>query len=513
MLLIVLLLCVMTSVYVAFRRRDILSVYLLGMSISSGIMLAGVAVYIAKMGGVAATQTQFLFFSNEIQKWVRFLPIFLDRLGYIVAVGRSLFPLFVFFLAIETTMVDWVRRRQKLFRALGCILPVLSLVYYYPPFFQSLIRGRYWLLSLTIKGSIWWIVIYLSGSIVLLLAEYRATTIPVFKRRFRHVVLSVVSICGLYMLYAGKDPAQIYNMFVAEYIRIGVAGYISPSLPALGWTILGLCTVFFVILGSYGMVRYIQLDYQNDRQDLMLQRKIDVAGLGISAFSHGLKNQLLTGRVVHKRLSRLLCGLPADTMEQTPEWAQIKANVEQLFALNEGMLCRLDELHRSVKTNRITLTPQKTGEIAENALLRFSQKYPREAVTLEVECTRYVLADMEHLCEAICNLLNNGYEAALPATEKPALTFRVYPERLWTAFEIRDNGPGIPKEMESKIFDPFISSKNANYNWGMGLYFVKSIVKSHLGLVRIENRSAKRSETSFFVLLPLFDLDKRGESQ
>ena len=60
MLIVVLLLCLATSVYVALRRRDSLSLYLLGMSLCSLAMLAGIVVYIAKIGGTAAQQRTLL---------------------------------------------------------------------------------------------------------------------------------------------------------------------------------------------------------------------------------------------------------------------------------------------------------------------------------------------------------------------------------------------------------------------------------------------------------------------
>ena len=54
-------------------------------------------------------------------------------------------------------------------------------------------------------------------------------------------------------------------------------------------------------------------------------------------------------------------------------------------------------------------------------------------------------------------------------------------ERLYTLIEVSDNGLGMSKSQIKKIFDPFYSSKNSNYNWGMGLYYVREVVKSHLG--------------------------------
>lgn len=68
--------------------------------------------------------------------------------------------------------------------------------------------------------------------------------------------------------------------------------------------------------------------------------------------------------------------------------------------------------------------------------------------------------------------------------------------------EVRDNGKGMTKSQTKKIFEPFYSSKNSNSNWGMGLYYVREIVKSHLGMLRIESEEDRGS--SFFILLPKY---------
>ena len=44
MLILVLMLCLATAVYVALRRRDVLSLYLLGMSVCNLVMLAGIVI-------------------------------------------------------------------------------------------------------------------------------------------------------------------------------------------------------------------------------------------------------------------------------------------------------------------------------------------------------------------------------------------------------------------------------------------------------------------------------------
>ena len=501
MLILVLILCLATAVYVALRRRDVLSLYLLGMSVCNLIMLAGIVIYIAKMGGTAAQQRAFLFLMPELQTWLQYLPLSMDKLGYVVAVGRSLFPLFALLAALETTMIPFFRRRLKSLRILACIPPALWLTYYYPRVFRHLIDGRLWVLPILINVVLAGIVIYLAASAALMVLEYRATTMPVFKRNFRYVLLCFLSISVLYLLYGVKDPAQIYNMFISEYIRLGVTSYISSSLPGLGWVVLGLCTVFTVVLGSYNMVRYTQISYDDTKQDLILQRKFDAAGMGVSVFVHGVKIQLLSSRVPHKKLSRALA-------EDPPDLERIRACAAQLNDLNEGMLRRMDELYRSVKNNAITLTPVTVDQLALTAVERFHGKYPDQPVIVELSTHRQILADLGHLSEAVCNLLCNGYEAAVQAgREEPRVTLRVRAERMWTVVETADNGKGIPLELQNKIFEPFFTSKNTNHNWGMGLYYVRKIVKSHLGRLRLESRPDEG--TSFFIMLPLYDTHQK----
>ena len=120
-----------------------------------------------------------------------------------------------------------------------------------------------------------------------------------------------------------------------------------------------------------------------------------------------------------------------------------------------------------------------------------------------------VLADVQHLSEALYNLLTNAHEAFMASVkEEEHLMLIIHSERLYIGFEVRDNGMGISKQDQRKIFDPFYTSKNTNYNWGMGLYYVRKIVKSHLGILRLESKVGEG--TSFFVMIPRYEPRIRG---
>ncbi len=61
-------------------------------------------------------------------------------------------------------------------------------------------------------------------------------------------------------------------------------------------------------------------------------------------------------------------------------------------------------------------------------------------------------------------------------------------ERLYVVLEVRDEGCGMTKAEQKKIFEPFYSSKNSNTSWGMGLYHVRTIVRAHVGSLRVESK-------------------------
>ena len=62
------------------------------------------------------------------------------------------------------------------------------------------------------------------------------------------------------------------------------------------------------------------------------------------------------------------------------------------------------------------------------------------------------------------------------------------------------------RDQHKKIFEPFYSSKNSNTSWGMGLYHVRTIVRAHVGSLRVESKPGRG--TSFFVLLPKYVQDR-----
>jgi two-component system, NtrC family, nitrogen regulation sensor histidine kinase GlnL len=84
----------------------------------------------------------------------------------------------------------------------------------------------------------------------------------------------------------------------------------------------------------------------------------------------------------------------------------------------------------------------------------------------------------------------HGVRLALPGTgEKVGLPLEI---------SIRDNGPGVPEDLRSHMFDPFVSTKERGS--GLGLALVAKIVADHGGVIECDSEPRR---TTFRLLMPM----------
>ena len=65
----------------------------------------------------------------------------------------------------------------------------------------------------------------------------------------------------------------------------------------------------------------------------------------------------------------------------------------------------------------------------------------------------------------------------------------------------QDTGQGIPAEIQSKIFNPFFTTKEIGKGTGLGLSLVYEIVGKHNGKISLDSEVGRG--TTFHVFLPL----------
>ena len=115
----------------------------------------------------------------------------------------------------------------------------------------------------------------------------------------------------------------------------------------------------------------------------------------------------------------------------------------------------------------------------------------------------------------LLNLINNAFYAApLPPEggfknpnyiHKPTVTISTTSSKspsgdLGVEIRIKDNGPGIPKKILDKIFQPFFTTKPSGQGTGLGLSLAYDIVKAHGGELKVEPKEGEGCE--FIIQLP-----------
>lgn len=119
----------------------------------------------------------------------------------------------------------------------------------------------------------------------------------------------------------------------------------------------------------------------------------------------------------------------------------------------------------------------------------------------------------QDISRVFLNLINNACQATFERLQKTTddfknsaggyePTIRLSSRRAGenAEFRIRDNGPGIPKDMVEKIFEPFVTTKATGEGTGLGLSLSQDIMAQHGGALGVESEPG--SFTEFWLTIP-----------
>lgn len=178
---------------------------------------------------------------------------------------------------------------------------------------------------------------------------------------------------------------------------------------------------------------------------------------------------------------------------------------EQLSELTE----RVEQiLSMSVEGNQSLVLKKEqisVSDMINNLVTQFKLKYGNEKDILfdiSVEPTDIqILADRMHLNNILSNLIDNSIKYSNKALE---ISVSVYSNEKMTVIEIKDNSIGIAPHKLPYIFDKFYrvtdGNKYTTKGYGLGLFYVKTMVDKHQGTISV--KSTVNKGTSFKIQLP-----------
>lgn len=200
--------------------------------------------------------------------------------------------------------------------------------------------------------------------------------------------------------------------------------------------------------------------------------------------SHVLTHEIMNTIAPIISLSQTLSAYP-DNSEKTLRGLHIiQAQSERLLEFTESFR-RLSYLPQPER-KRFSLTA-----LLQNLQELLSTDFQENQIHFTLTCQPEFIdmdGDENQLSQVLLNLLRNSIQA-LDGRTDGAIEIYAYRDK-HISIDVTDNGPGIPDELQEKIFIPFFTTKSEGT--GIGLSLCRQIIRNHNGHLSIlESRPGK----------------------
>jgi two-component system phosphate regulon sensor histidine kinase PhoR len=280
-------------------------------------------------------------------------------------------------------------------------------------------------------------------------------------------------------LFDNSNYLTIYFPYRRNFL-IRSLGFVGVSSSVL--------TLFLIVAFSFTL--YVIL-----RQKRLSEMKSDF----VSNMTHELKTPISTISLASQMLSDQSIDAAEKNYDRisgiiSEETKRLGHQVERVLQMS-----KFDQGDLKLKFEEVSLH-DIIDSVVSNFVIQVESKSGMLIPSLHAEDDA-ISGDPVHLSNLISNLLDNAVKYTNEAPEIFIETRNVNSQLLLT---IKDNGIGISKANQKRIFDKFYRVSTGNIHnvkgFGLGLSYVKKIVEEHGGTISLE--SEPDVGTSFFVKLP-----------
>ena len=234
-------------------------------------------------------------------------------------------------------------------------------------------------------------------------------------------------------------------------------------------------------------------ELEANQEDLVQARKIAAIGTFTAGIAHELNNPINNIALTAESLKEEYAGqMNADGQEMLGD---ILSQAERAADIVKNLL----DFSRTENPVYSKLAP---AQILTSTIGLVKNQFKMVGLHLETSVARdlpLIQGNLGNLQQVFTNLLLNAIQAT-PQGGKIGMHVDRAATPGFINFIVEDTGPGIPQEIQHKIFEPFFSTKEVGKGTGLGLAVSYAIIKRHHG--RIEVFSEAGRGTRFTVLLP-----------
>lgn len=243
------------------------------------------------------------------------------------------------------------------------------------------------------------------------------------------------------------------------------------------------------LIGASKVARDITERKRAEAQTLALQDelahfgRLSAMGQMSAAIAHELNQPLTAVANYVNAAQRLLEGdSPAAPKLHSAREAMDKAAVQTMRA---GTIIRTlrDFVEKRESERSLENLNNVIREAVTLGMLGHKHSDVKLSLTLDPAITAAAI-DKVQIQQVLLNLIRNAMEA-MAKTECPELVISTAAEAAGVRITVRDTGPGISPEVASRLFEPFVTTKEDGM--GIGLKICESIVEAHGGTIEAIN--------------------------
>ncbi|WP_338410251.1 HAMP domain-containing sensor histidine kinase [uncultured Flavobacterium sp.] len=264
-----------------------------------------------------------------------------------------------------------------------------------------------------------------------------------------------------------------------------------------------LSSIFWVVCLSILLTLIIILTYASALRQLITQKQIsEIKSDFINNMTHEFKTPIAT---INLALDAIRNPKIIDDKEKVHRYLQmIKDENKRLHAQVENVL-QISKLEK--KELDIYKQPLDVHESISDAIdhigLIIEDRNGEINTSLNATSTTALLND-SHFINVIVNILDNAIKYSV---ERPVIHIHSENIREFILIHIKDNGIGMSKVAQKKVFDKFFREHTGDLHnvkgHGLGLSYVKQIIDNHNGYVYVESEKGKGS--TFTIKIPIIN--------